>query len=388
MDFALSDDQRALQQAAADFARVELAPHAADWDASAFFPVEVIRRAGEAGFLALYVDEAQGGLGLSRLEASLIFEQLAQGCVSTTAYLTIHNMATWMVARWGSEAVREAWMPALVSGQRLASYCLTEPGAGSDAASLRTRAVRDGDDYVLDGSKMFISGAGSTDALVVMARTGVPDSGAAGISAFLVPADAAGVHYGKNEDKMGWKSQPTRLVSFDGVRVPAGQRLGEEGEGFKLAMKGLDGGRLNIASCSLGAAQLALTLARDYLHQRRQFGRELAAFQALQFRFADMATELVSARLMVRHAAWRLDHDDPAASAHCAMAKRLATDIGFNVCNEALQLHGGYGYIKEYPLERLVRDTRVHQILEGTNEIMRVIVARRLFEPDALENLI
>jgi len=388
VDFALSDDQRALQQAAADFARVELAPHAAEWDAAAHFPVEVIQRAGEAGFLALYVDEAQGGLGLSRLEASLIFEQLAQGCVSTTAYLTIHNMAAWMVAKWGSEAVREAWMPALVSGRQLASYCLTEPGAGSDAASLRTRAVREGDDYVIDGSKMFISGAGSTDALVVMARTGAPDSGAAGISAFLVPADAAGVHYGKNEDKMGWKSQPTRLVSFDGVRVPAGQRLGEEGEGFKLAMKGLDGGRLNIASCSLGAAQLALTLARDYLHQRRQFGRELAAFQALQFRFADMATELVSARLMVRHAAWRLDHDDPAASAHCAMAKRLATDIGFNVCNEALQLHGGYGYIKEYPLERLVRDTRVHQILEGTNEIMRVIVARRLFEPDALENLI
>ncbi|MBZ9568226.1 acyl-CoA dehydrogenase family protein [Modicisalibacter tunisiensis] len=388
MDFALSDDQRALQQAAADFARVELSPHAAEWDAAAHFPVAVIRRAGEAGFLALYVDEAQGGLGLSRLEASLIFEQLAQGCVSTTAYLTIHNMATWMVARWGSEAVREAWMPALVSGQRLASYCLTEPGAGSDAASLRTRAVRDGDDYVLDGSKMFISGAGSTDALVVMARTGPPDSGAAGISAFLVPADAAGIHYGKNEDKMGWKSQPTRLVSFDGVRVPAGQRLGEEGEGFRLAMKGLDGGRLNIASCSLGAAQLALTLARDHLHQRRQFGRELAAFQALQFRFADMATELLSARLMVRHAAWRLDHDDPLASAHCAMAKRLATDIGFSVCNEALQLHGGYGYIKEYPLERLVRDTRVHQILEGTNEIMRVIVARRLFEPDALDNLI
>ncbi|MBZ9538362.1 acyl-CoA dehydrogenase family protein [Modicisalibacter tunisiensis] len=388
MDFALSDDQRALQQAAADFARVELSPHAAEWDAAAHFPVAVIRRAGEAGFLALYVDEAQGGLGLSRLEASLIFEQLAQGCVSTTAYLTIHNMATWMVARWGSEAVREAWMPALVSGQRLASYCLTEPGAGSDAASLRTRAVRDGDDYVLDGSKMFISGAGSTDALVVMARTGPPDSGAAGISAFLVPADAAGIHYGKNEDKMGWKSQPTRLVSFDGVRVPAGQRLGEEGEGFRLAMKGLDGGRLNIASCSLGAAQLALTLARDHLHQRRQFGRELAAFQALQFRFADMATELVSARLMVRHAAWRLDHDDPLASAHCAMAKRLATDIGFSVCNEALQLHGGYGYIKEYPLERLVRDTRVHQILEGTNEIMRVIVARRLFEPEALDNLI
>jgi len=387
MDFALSDDQRALQQAAADFARVELAPHAAEWDATAYFPLEVIRRAGEAGFLAIYVDEARGGLGLSRLDAALIFEQLAQGCVSTTAYLTIHNMATWMIANWGSEALREAWAERLVSGERLASYCLTEPGAGSDAASLATRAVRDGDDYRLTGSKMFISGAGATDVLVVMARTGAADSGAAGISTLLVPADSAGIEYGKNEEKMGWKSQPTRLVSFDDVRVPAGNRLGEEGEGFKIAMKGLDGGRLNIASCSLGAAQQALTLSRDYLHERKQFGRELATFQALQFKFADMASELLSARLMVRHAAWQLDRGDPQAPAHCAMAKRLATDIGFQVCNDALQLHGGYGYIREYPLERLVRDTRVHQILEGTNEIMRLIAARRLFEPGVVELL-
>ncbi|MBZ9557034.1 MULTISPECIES: acyl-CoA dehydrogenase family protein [unclassified Modicisalibacter] len=387
MDFSLSDDQRALQDAAADFARAELAPHAAEWDATAHFPVDVIKRAGEAGFLALYVAEDHGGLGLSRLDASLIFEQLAQGCVSTTAYLTIHNMATWMLAEWGSEALRETWMPSLVVGERLASYCLTEPGAGSDAANLRTRAVRDGDDYRITGSKMFISGAGATDLLVVMARTGEPDSGASGVSTFVVPADNPGIEYGKNEDKMGWKSQPTRLVSFDDVRIPAGNRLGAEGEGFKLAMRGLDGGRLNIASCSLGAAQQALTLSRDYLHERQQFGRELAAFQALQFKFADMATDLVGARLMVRHAAWQLDRKDPQASAHCAMAKRLATDVGFAVCNEALQLHGGYGYIKEYPLERLVRDTRVHQILEGTNEIMRVITARRLFEPGALEAL-
>lgn len=387
MDFALSDDQRALQQAAADFAKIELTPQAAEWDAASHFPVDVIKRAGEAGFLAIYIDEEHGGLGLSRLDASLIFEQLSQGCISTTAYLTIHNMASWMIANWGDEVLRNAWLPSLISGERLASYCLTEPGAGSDAAGLRTRAIRDGNDYVITGSKMFISGAGATDVLVVMARTGDTDSGAGGISTFLVPADSPGISYGKNEDKMGWKSQPTRLVSFDDVRVPAGHRLGEEGEGFKLAMKGLDGGRLNIASCSLGAAQYALTLSRDYLQERKQFGKALAGFQALQFKFADMATELVSARLMVRHAAWRLDTGDPQASAHCAMAKRLATDIGFNVCNEALQLHGGYGYIKEYPLERLVRDTRVHQILEGTNEIMRLIASRRLFEDGVVEAL-
>ncbi|APE29515.1 acyl-CoA dehydrogenase [Halomonas aestuarii] len=387
MDFSLTDDQKALASAAADFARAELADHAADWDASSHFPVDVIRRAGEAGFLGIYTPEEHGGLGLSRLEASLIFEQLSQGCIATTAYLTIHNMVTWMIASWGDDALREAWVPAMVAGEALGSYCLTEPGAGSDAASLRTKAVREGDEYVISGSKMFISGAGATEVLVVMARTGGPDSGAGGVSAIVVPADAAGIEYGKNEEKMGWKSQPTRLVSFDGVRVPVTNRLGEEGEGFKFAMKGLDGGRLNIASCSLGAAQQALTLSRDYLAERKQFGRELSSFQALQFKLADMASELTAARLMVRHAAWRLDQGDPEATAHCAMAKRFATDMGFNVCNEALQLHGGYGYIREYPLERLVRDTRVHQILEGTNEIMRLIVARRLLADGVIESL-
>ncbi|MDT8893876.1 acyl-CoA dehydrogenase family protein [Halomonas sp. I1] len=387
MDFALTEDQKALADAAADFARAELAEHAAEWDANSHFPVDVIRRAGEAGFLGIYTPEEHGGLGLSRLEASLIFEQLAQGCVSTTAYLTIHNMVTWMVASWGDEALRARYVPAMIAGEALGSYCLTEPGAGSDAANLRTRAVRDGDDYLINGSKMFISGAGATEVLVVMARTGEPDSGAGGVSALLVPADAEGIEYGKNEEKMGWKSQPTRLVSFDDVRVPVGNRLGSEGEGFKFAMKGLDGGRLNIASCSLGAAQHALTLSRDYMAERRQFGRELSSFQALQFKIADMASELTAARLMVRHAAWRLDQDDPEATAHCAMAKRFATDVGFNVCNEALQLHGGYGYIREYPLERLVRDTRVHQILEGTNEIMRLIAARRLLADGVIETL-
>jgi len=387
MDFSLTDDQKALIAAAEDFAKAELAGHAAEWDATSHFPVEVIRRAGEAGFLGLYTPEAHGGMGLSRLDASLIFERLAQGCVSTTAYLTIHNMVTWMVASWGDDALRDAWVLGMVSGEYLGSYCLTEPGAGSDAANLTTRAIRDGAHYVLSGSKMFISGAGSTEVLVVMARTGEPGSGAGGVSALLVPADAAGIAYGKKEEKMGWKSQPTRLVSFDGVRVPVGNRLGAEGEGFKLAMKGLDGGRLNIASCSLGAAQQALSLSRDYLAERKQFGRELASFQALQFKLADMASELTAARLMVRHAAWRLDRSDPEATAYCAMAKRIATDVGFSVCNEALQLHGGYGYIREYPLERLVRDTRVHQILEGTNEIMRLIIARRLLADGVIESL-
>ncbi|MBS9404140.1 acyl-CoA dehydrogenase family protein [Halomonas sp. TRM85114] len=387
MDFSLNDDQKALVAAAEDFAEAELVDHAAEWDATSHFPVDVIRRAGETGFLGLYTPEAYGGMGLSRLDASLIFERLAQGCVSTTAYLTIHNMVTWMVARWGDDALRDAWVPGMVSGESLGSYCLTEPGAGSDAANLTTRAIREGMDYVLSGSKMFISGAGSTEVLVVMARTGEPGSGAGGVSALLVPADTAGIVYGKKEDKMGWKSQPTRLVSFDGVRVPVANRLGAEGEGFKLAMKGLDGGRVNIASCSLGAAQQALLLSRGYLTERKQFGRELASFQALQFKLADMASELTAARWMVRHAAWRLDHEDPEATAYCAMAKRLATDVGFSVCNEALQLYGGYGYIREYPLERLVRDTRVHQILEGTNEIMRLIIARRLLADGVIESL-
>lgn len=376
MNFDLTEDQRAIIATAEAFAQKEFAPHAAKWDAESHFPVDVIRHAGELGFCSLYCPAEAGGMGLSRLDATLVFEALAAACTSTTAYITIHNMATWMAATFGSDAVKSEWVPALVSGEKLASYALTEPGAGSDAAALKTRAVRDGDDFVLNGTKAFISGAGSTDALVLMARTGA--EGAGGISCFLVPADAPGISYGRNEEKMGWKSQPTRLVSLEGVRIPARYRIGGEGEGFRIAMKGLDGGRLNIATCSIGTAQAALERAAVYLNERKQFGRELAQFQALQFRLADMATELVAARQMVRMAAWKLDNADAEATTYCAMAKRFATDVGFSVCNEALQLHGGYGYIREYPLERHVRDTRVHQILEGTNEIMRLIVARRL----------
>lgn len=376
MDFELSDEQRLLTDSARAFAARELSPHAADWDREHHFPIEVIRRAAEQGYLALYLGEEDGGLGLSRLSSSLIFEQLAAGCVATTAYLTIHNMATWMLASFADQALKDAWLPGLINGQALASYCLTEPDAGSDAANLRTRARRDGDDYVIDGSKCFISGAGSTDVLVVMARTG--EDGAKGISCFLVPADAPGVRYGRNEDKMGWKAQPTRTITFDGVRIPASHRIGPEGEGFVYAMKGLDGGRLNIASCSLGAAQAALEQSLRYAEERKQFGKALSEFQALQFKLADMLTSLTASRQMVRLAAHKLDQGHGEASLYCAMAKRFATDHCFEVCNEALQLHGGYGYLNDYPLERWVRDARVHQILEGTNEIMRVIIARRL----------
>ncbi|MFN3767156.1 MAG: acyl-CoA dehydrogenase family protein [Ectopseudomonas guguanensis] len=376
MDFELNDEQRLLTDSARAFAARELTPHAADWDREHHFPIEVIRRAAEQGYLALYLKEEDGGLGLSRLSSSLIFEQLAAGCVATTAYLTIHNMATWMLASFADQALKDAWLPGLINGQALASYCLTEPDAGSDAANLRTRARRDGDDYLIDGSKCFISGAGSTDVLIVMARTG--EDGAKGISCFLVPADAPGVRYGRNEDKMGWKAQPTRTITFDGVRIPASHRIGPEGEGFVYAMKGLDGGRLNIASCSLGAAQAALEQSLRYVEERKQFGKPLSAFQALQFKLADMLTDLTASRQMVRLAAHRLDQGHGEASLYCAMAKRFATDHCFAVCNEALQLHGGYGYLNDYPLERWVRDARVHQILEGTNEIMRVIIARRL----------
>lgn len=376
MDFELSDEQRLLTDSARAFAARALTPHAAEWDREQHFPVEVIRRAAEQGYLALYLREEDGGLGLSRLSSSLIFEQLAAGCVATTAYLTIHNMATWMLASFADQALKDAWLPGLINGQSLASYCLTEPDAGSDAAHLRTRARRDGNDYVIDGSKCFISGAGSTQVLIVVARTG--EDGAKGISCFLVPADAPGVRYGRNEDKMGWKAQPTRTITFDGVRIPASHRIGPEGEGFVYAMKGLDGGRLNIASCSLGAAQAALQQSLRYVEERKQFGKALSEFQALQFKLADMLTALTASRQMVRLAAHKLDHGHGEASLYCAMAKRFATDHCFDVCNEALQLHGGYGYLNDYPLERWVRDARVHQILEGTNEIMRVIVARRL----------
>ena len=380
MNFELTDDQLAFEDTARQFAQQELAPNAAMWDKEHYFPVEAIKRAGELGFCGLYAPESAGGLGLSRLDSSIIFEQLSMGCTTTTAMLTIHNMATWMIATWGSDDVKNTWCEQLVTGDKLASYCLTEPGAGSDAASLKTKAMKVDGGYVLNGSKVFISGAGSTDVLVVMARTG--EDGPKGVSAFAVPANAEGIEYGKAEEKMGWNAQPTRMITFDNVKLDASWLLGEEGQGFKMAMQGLDGGRINIATCSVGTAQQALNVARDYMNEREQFGKPIAGFQALQFKLADMATELVAARQMVRMAACKLDNNDPDKTTYCAMAKRFATDVGFNVCNDALQLHGGYGYIKEYPLERHFRDVRVHQILEGTNEIMRVIIGRRLLSDE------
>ncbi len=385
MDFELTEEQRAFAQTARDFAQAELAPHAAHWDEEGIFPKEAIAKAGELGFCGLYAPEAAGGLALPRLDATLVFEEMAAVDPSTTAFITIHNMATWLLGTWATPAVRDHWGPLLTTGEKLASYCLTEPGAGSDAASLKTRAELVGNEYVINGSKAFISGAGSTDVLVLMARTGDTASGASGISAFAVPADTPGISYGKKEQKMGWNSQPTRTISFDNVRIPANHLLGREGEGFKIAMKGLDGGRINIATCSVGAAQGALNAAQQYMQDRKQFGKPIASFQALQFKLADMATELVAARQMVRLAASKLDAGARDASTYCAMAKRFATDAGFTVINDALQLHGGYGYIREYPLERLLRDARVHQILEGTNEIMRVIIARRMLDGDATE---
>jgi len=383
MDFSLNEDQKAFVESARAFAEGVFAPNAARWDEESIFPKEALQQAGELGFMGLYTPEQAGGLGMSRLDASLIVEELSKGCTATAAFLTIHNMATSMVGKYCADAVIEQWCPDLVMGTKLASYCLTEPGAGSDAAALRTSAEREGDDYIVNGSKVFISGAGDTDALVVMLRTG--DAGPKGISALLVPADAPGVTYGKKEDKMGWNAQPTRMVTFDNVRVPVANRLGAEGQGFAIAMEGLDGGRINIATCSIGTAQQALEEATAYVQERKQFDTAIADFQATQFKLADMLTELVAARQMVRLAASKLDNKDAQASTYCAMAKRFATDTGFNVCNDALQLYGGYGYIKEYPMERHVRDTRVHQILEGTNEIMRVIVSRKMLMDGALE---
>lgn len=383
MDFNLNDDQTAYQDAARAFANNELAPHAAEWDQQQIFPVDVIRKAGELGFCGVYSPEKAGGMDLSRLDAHIIFEELAYGCTATAAYITIHNMCTWMVTSFGSDAIVAQWGAALTSGEKLASYCLTEPNAGSDAASLKTSAKKSGDHYVLNGAKCFISGAGATDVLVVMARTGGP--GAKGISCLLVPADLPGITYGRKEEKMGWNCQPTRMITFEDVRVPAANLIGEEGQGFVFAMKGLDGGRINIATCSLGAAQAALDASQRYMHERHQFGHPIADFQALQFKLADMATELVAARQMVRLAAFKLDQKESDATTYCAMAKRFATDVGFNVCNEAIQIHGGYGYIREYPLERYMRDARVHQILEGTNEVMKHIIARRVLMEGATE---
>lgn len=381
MDFELNEDQRAFADTAQQFADERLAPMAAEWDEKQIFPKDVLREAGELGFLSLYTPEEHGGLGLSRLDASIIFEQLAMGCTSTTAFMTIHNMVSWMIASFATDEAKTQFCPKLVTGEWLGSYCLTEPNAGSDAAALTTSATKKGDKYVINGGKTFISGAGETDVLVVMARTG--EAGAKGVSAFVVPAQTDGISYGRKEPKMGWNSQPTRAVTFENVVIPASHLLGEEGQGFVFAMKGLDGGRINIATCSVGTAQQALNQAARYIQERKQFGKPLAQFQALQFKLADMATELVAARQLVRYAASKLDRNDPDAKAYCAMAKRFATDVGFQVCDHALQLYGGYGYIKEYPMERHFRDVRVHQILEGTNEIMRLIIARRLLSEES-----
>ena len=376
MDFELNEEQRAFQDAAQTFANDVFAPNATAWDAGPVFPVDELRQAAALGFAGIYCDEEHGGSNLSRLDATVIFEALASGCVSTSAYISIHNMACWMIDRFGDDAQRKAFLPKLMTMEHFASYCLTEPGAGSDAASLSTMATRDGDHYVLNGSKAFISGGSTSDVYVTMVRTG--DAGAKGISCLVIEKDAPGLTFGKREHKMGWNSQPTAAVIFEDCRVPVANRLGAEGDGFKIAMMGLDGGRLNISACSIGGARACLEAARDHMMARKQFGRPLAEFQALQFKLADMATELEAARLMVRRGAAALDAGDPEATQYCAMAKRFATDAGFQVCNEALQIHGGYGYIKEYPIERYLRDVRVHQILEGTNEIMRVIIARRL----------
>jgi alkylation response protein AidB-like acyl-CoA dehydrogenase len=377
MDFNLTEDQRAIEDAARTFAQAELAPNSARWDEDKHFPVDVVRKAAELGFAGLYVREDVGGSALSRLDASIVFEQLSYGDVSVAAFISIHNMASWMIDRFGSEDLRRRYLPRLTSMELIASYCLTEPGSGSDAVAMKTTARKDGDQYVLNGTKAFISGAGTSDLYVVMARTG--GEGAKGVSAFVVEKDMPGISFGAQERKMGWNAQPTAQVNFDDCRVPETNRIGNEGEGFKFAMAGLDGGRINIASCSLGGAGLALDTAKAYLETRKQFGQALKEFQGLQWRLADMATELDAARLMVRRAAHALDTKHPKATQYCAMAKRFATDAGFEVANQALQLHGGYGYLRDYPLERIVRDLRVHQILEGTNEIMRVITARELF---------
>jgi alkylation response protein AidB-like acyl-CoA dehydrogenase len=378
MDFELSEEQRAFQETARQFATERLAPQAADWDKRCHFPVETLREAARLGFASIYAAETHGGAGLSRLDAAIIFEELATGCTSTAAYLSIHNMVAWMIDAFGSEEQRARWLPGLATMERFASYCLTEPGAGSDAAGLATRAQQQGDHYVLNGSKAFISGAGTSDLYACMVRTG--GEGPKGISCVVVERDSEGLGFGKQEKKLGWHSQPTAMVNFEDCAVPLRNRLGAEGEGFTIAMRGLDGGRVNIAACALGAARACFDKARAHLQERRQFGRRLAAFQALQFKLADMATELEAARLMVYRAAALLDRGAPDATMACAMAKRFATDAAFRVCNDALQLHGGYGYIEDYEIERYLRDVRVHQILEGTNEIMRVIIARRLLD--------
>jgi alkylation response protein AidB-like acyl-CoA dehydrogenase len=376
MDFELDEDQRAIEDAARRFARERLAPFAAEWDATSFFPVGTLREAAALGFAGICVKCDVGGSEMSRLDAAIIMEELSAGCTSTAAFISIHNMASWMIDRYGADEQRRRLLPKMTTMEKIASYCLTEPGAGSDAASLKTRAIRNGDHYVLNGAKAFISGAGVSDIYVCMVRTG--EDGPKGVSCIVVEKGAPGLSFGKPERKMGWNSQPTAQVIFEDCRVPVANRIGAEGDGFRIAMSGLDGGRINIGACSVGTARAALEEAMAYARDRKQFGRAIGDFQASQFKLADMATALEAARLMIRHAAAALDRRDARATMLCAMAKRFATDAGFKIANDALQLHGGYGYLKDFPAERHVRDLRVHQILEGTNEIMRVIVAREL----------
>jgi alkylation response protein AidB-like acyl-CoA dehydrogenase len=374
MDFELTEDQRAFQATARQFAREDMAPNARAWDEGEIFPVAELRKAAALGFGGIYVQDDVGGSALTRLDATIIFEELAQGCTSTAAYISIHNMAAWMIDAFGGETPRKKFLPKLCTMEHFASYCLTEPDSGSDAASLKTKAVRDGDHYVLNGSKAFISGGGVSDVYVCMVRTG--GAGPKGISCIAVEKGTPGLSFGAQEKKLGWKSQPTAMVMLENCRVPAGNLIGNEGDGFKIAMAGLDGGRLNIAACSIGGAQFCLDRTIEYMRERKQFGSRLSDFQALRFRIADYATELEAARLMVRRAALAVSNREPGGTRLAAMAKRFATDVGFEAVNGCLQLHGGYGYLRDHPIERVLRDVRVHQILEGTNEVMRLIVSR------------
>ena len=376
--FALNEEQEAIRDMARDFASEELAPKAIEWDQEKHFPIDVLQKAAALGMGGIYVRDDVGGSGLTRLDAALIFEALSTGCPSVAAYISIHNMSTWMIDRYGNDEQRNKYIPSLCTMEKLASYCLTEPAAGSDAAALRMRAVKDGDSYVLNGVKQFISGAGTSDVYVIMARTA--ETGASGISAFVVEKGTPGLSFGSNEKKMGWNAQPTRQVVCEDMRIPASALLCSEGQGFKIAMSGLDGGRLNIAACSLGGAQAALDKAIAYMADRQAFGRRLTDFQALQFRLADMAIDIEAARTFLWRAASALDAKDPNATMLCAMAKKFTTDACFKAANDALQLHGGYGYLAEYGIEKIVRDLRVHQILEGTNEVMRLIVSRKLID--------
>jgi len=378
MDPFINSEQQAIRELAHTFAREEMAPYAAEWDKSETFPVETLKKAAELGFASIYIDEALGGSGLDRVSAALIFEALATACPSTSAYLSIHNMVAWLIDRYANEALRKAWLPSICKMDCLTSYCLTEPDAGSDAASIKTQAKKKGGDYILNGTKAFISGGSASDIYAVMARTG--DDGPYGISCFLVEKSTPGLSFGKKEHKLGWHSQPTSMVFFENCRIPKTHLIGEEGFGFNIALSALNGGRVNIAACSLGGAKQSLQLAKRYASERKQFARTLSTFQSIQFKLADMLTNLESSRLLVYRAAKSLDVDDPEKNIYCAMAKKMATDVGFQIVNDALQIFGGYGYLQDYPIERFFRDLRVHQILEGTNEIMRVIIAKRLLQ--------